>query len=66
MQLIEYMEAPFTMSDSVYGRTFYIITGFHGFHVLVGTVFLIVSLYRVSRGHFRVERHLGLEIAIWY
>ena len=66
IQLIEYMEAPFTISDSVYGRTFFITTGFHGFHVLVGTIFLIVSLYRLNDGHFRVVRHIGFEAAIWY
>ena len=60
------MEAPFTISDSVYGRTFFITTGFHGFHVLVGTIFLIVSLYRLNDGHFRVVRHIGFEAAIWY
>jgi len=46
-QILEYIEAPFTISDSVYGSTFYLATGFHGFHVFVGTVFLTVCLGRL-------------------
>jgi len=65
-QALEYVEAPFTISDSVYGSCFYIATGFHGFHVFVGTVFLIVCLVRLSRFHFSKAHHFGFEAAAWY
>lgn len=66
LQGYEYMSAPFTISDSVYGSTFYMATGFHGFHVLVGTIFLAVCWYRIKRGHFTIESHFGFEAAAWY
>ena len=66
IQGIEYYEARFTMADSCYGSTFYIATGFHGLHVIVGTVFLAVSLARIRRGDFRVSHHFGFEAAAWY
>jgi len=65
-QALEYVEAPFTISDSVYGSTFFIATGFHGFHVFVGTVFLSVCLVRLSRFHFSKAHHFGFEAAAWY
>jgi len=66
VQIHEYIEAPFTFSDSIYGATFFMATGFHGFHVFVGTVFLIVCLLRVIKGHFKPEQHFGFEAAAWY
>jgi cytochrome c oxidase subunit 3 len=54
------------MSDSVYGSIFYLSTGFHGFHVFVGTCFLIVCLYRLNFDHFTREQHFGFEAAAWY
>jgi cytochrome c oxidase subunit 3 len=65
-QLIEYLEAGFNISDSVYGSIFFMSTGFHGFHVILGTCFLIVCLIRLYKGHFSQTHHLGLEFAIWY
>jgi len=65
-QAFEYIEAEFTLSDGIYGSTFFMATGFHGFHVLVGTTFLIVCLYRTFRNHFTTGHHLGFEAAAWY
>jgi cytochrome c oxidase subunit 3 len=66
LQAFEYISAPFTISDSVYGSCFYLTTGFHGFHVLVGTIFLIVCTLRLLRHHFTTGHHIGLESAVWY
>lgn len=66
LQLKEYIEAPFSINDSVYGSIFYLATGFHGFHVLIGTIFLIVCLLRHLNYHFTREHHLGFEAASWY
>jgi len=66
LQLFEYQMAPFTIADGIYGSTFYVTTGFHGFHVIVGTIFLIVCLGRHIFYHFLKEQHFGLEAAIWY
>jgi cytochrome c oxidase subunit 3 len=65
-QAAEYVEAPFTIADSVYGSTFFIATGFHGFHVFVGTVFLSVCLFRQHNNHFSAKHHFGFEAAAWY
>jgi heme/copper-type cytochrome/quinol oxidase subunit 3 len=66
LQLFEYINAPFNINDSVYGSIFYLATGFHGFHVIIGTIFLFVALIRHIKYHFLVEHHFGLESAIWY
>ena len=65
-QVYEYLNAPFSLTDGVYGSTFYMLTGLHGFHVLVGTFFLIVSLYRIRRHHYTTSSHVGFECAAWY
>ena len=65
-QLFEYTNATFTISDGVYGSTFYRLTGLHGFHVIVGTLFLIVALVRIMRHHYTKEVHIGYEAAAWY
>lgn len=65
-QAYEYLEAPFTISDGIYGSTFYMSTGFHGFHVIVGTLFLTVCLYRLYNHHFTKNHHFGFEAAAWY
>lgn len=65
-QLYEYINATFTISDGIYGSTFYMTTGLHGFHVLVGTIFLAVCLVRHYFYHFTKEQHVGFECAIWY
>jgi len=66
LQLAEYYEAPYRISDGVYGSTFYMATGFHGFHVIIGTIFIIVCFYRYIAGHFTPEHHFGFEAAAWY
>ncbi len=65
-QFFEYMDALFYISDGIYGSTFYMTTGFHGLHVIIGTIFLIVCLFRMIYGHFRHDHHFGFEAAIWY
>lgn len=65
-QLFEYMTAFFNISDSIYGSIFYLATGFHGFHVIIGTIFLIVCWFRLIRNHFLKDQHIGFEAAIWY
>ena len=66
VQAWEYSHALFNFSGNIYGATFFMATGFHGFHVLVGTIFLIVCLIRAYRGHFTPTQHLGFEFAAWY
>ena len=66
VQGYEYAHAPFAFKDSIYGSTFFMATGFHGFHVLVGTIFLIVCLIRAMAGHFSPQQHFGFEAAAWY
>ncbi len=65
-QAYEYSHAAFGFKDGVYATTFYMATGFHGFHVLVGTIFLAVCLGRAKKGHFTPQQHLGFEFAAWY
>jgi cytochrome c oxidase subunit 3 len=66
VQAWEYTHAPFGFKGSIYGATFFMATGFHGFHVIIGTIFLIVCLIRAMRGHFTPTHHLGFEFAAWY
>jgi len=66
IQLYEYMHAPFAFGGNTYSSAFYMATGFHGFHVVVGTIFLIVCLRRTYLGHFTPRHHFGLEAAAWY
>nr|ALO70783.1 cytochrome c oxidase subunit 3 [Ocypus brunnipes] len=66
LQAYEYMEAPFTIADSVYGSTFFMSTGFHGLHVIIGTTFLFVCLIRHLNNHFSCTHHFGFEAAAWY
>nr|BAJ24574.1 cytochrome c oxidase subunit III [Sipyloidea sipylus] len=66
LQAYEYIEAPFTISDSVYGSSFFMATGFHGLHVIIGTTFLIVCLLRQLNFHFSKNHHVGNEAAAWY
>ena len=65
-QGLEYVDAPFTITDSVFGSCFYLATGFHGFHVFVGTISLLVSLIRIMLNHFTSTHHFGFESAAWY
>jgi cytochrome c oxidase subunit 3 len=66
LQAYEYHHAQFAFSGHIYGATFFMATGFHGFHVLVGTIFLFVTLMRVLAGHFTEHHHFGFEAAAWY
>nr|AXS67638.1 cytochrome c oxidase subunit III [Cicadellidae gen. sp. 1 JCX-2018] len=66
IQMIEYWEAPFTIADSVFGSTFFMSTGFHGIHVLVGTIFILISMIRISQLHMSKMHHFGFEAAAWY
>nr|WIM51131.1 cytochrome c oxidase subunit III [Extensus latus] len=66
LQMYEYIESPFCISDSIYGSTFFMSTGFHGLHVIIGTIFIIVSFLRVKNLHFSSEHHVGFETAAWY
>ncbi len=65
-QIYEYYHANFAMKDGIYGSNFYIITGFHGLHVLIGTIFLFICYLRTLRGDFLRGDHLGAEFAAWY
>jgi len=67
LQAFEYIHAPFKLSESVFTSDFYIVTGFHGAHVIIGTIFLSVCYVRAALGHFDDGRnHLGFEFAVWY
>lgn len=63
LQVIEYFEAPFSISDGIYGSTFFVATGFHGLHVLIGSIFLIVCFARCYAFHFSTRHHFGFEAA---
>lgn len=67
MQALEYSHAPFAFKDGVYASNFYMVTGFHGAHVIIGNIFLAVCYFRVKAGHFAHNNgHLGFEFAAWY
>jgi len=66
LQAGEYIEAPFTIADRIYGSTFFVATGFHGLHVLIGSSFLLISLLRTTSHHFSNGHHFGFEAAAWY
>ncbi|MDR4308518.1 cytochrome c oxidase subunit 3 [Chelatococcus sambhunathii] len=65
-QAYEYGHAAFGFKGHIYGASFFMATGFHGFHVIVGTIFLAVCLARVYKGHFTPKQHFGFEAAAWY
>jgi len=66
LQFLEYTYAPFSMSDGIYGSTFFLTTGFHGFHVFVGGFWLTVCYIRHLKYHFTTTHHIGFEGAAWY
>lgn len=66
LQAFEYYEASFSIADSVYGATFFVATGFHGLHVIIGTTFLFICLGRLRMAHFSSSHHFGFEAAAWY
>ncbi len=65
-QIFEYSHAAFGFKEGIYSSTFYMATGFHGFHVFVGTIFLAVCYLRAKKGHFTKDSHFGFEAAAWY
>ncbi len=65
-QAFEYAAAPFAFTGGIYPTTFFMATGFHGAHVIIGTCFLTVCLYRAWKGHFTPDHHFGFEAAAWY
>nr|WDA66126.1 cytochrome c oxidase subunit III [Phymatolithon calcareum] len=66
LQGFEYRMADFRLSDGIYGSTFYMATGFHGFHVFVGTIFLITCMLRLIQYQLTQQHHFGFEAAAWY
>ncbi|MFQ5774720.1 MAG: cytochrome c oxidase subunit 3 [Kiloniellaceae bacterium] len=66
LQAYEYSHAAFGFREGIYPSTFFMATGFHGFHVIIGTCFLTVCLFRAWRGHFKPDHHFGFEAAAWY
>lgn len=66
VQILEYSQAAFSFSGNIYSAAFFMATGFHGFHIFIGTVFLVVCLIRAMRGHFTPKQHVGFELAAWY
>jgi cytochrome c oxidase subunit 3 len=66
LQGFEYYEAPFTFADSVFGSCFFMSTGFHGIHVMVGSIFLAIALWRVIAYQLTDNHHIGFESAILY
>lgn len=66
LQAYEYLEAPFTIADSIYGSSFFIATGFHGLHVIIGTIFILAALGRHLSPHFSSSHHFGFEASAWY
>ncbi len=66
LQAYEYVHAAFDFGGHIYGSTFFMATGFHGLHVIIGSIFLTVCLIRVYKGHFKPDHHFGFEAAAWY
>ena len=66
IQSFEYIESSFSISDSIYGTTFFLLTGFHGLHVIIGTIFIIIGFIRTIKHHFTRQNHFGFEAAAWY
>nr|YP_009973287.1 cytochrome c oxidase subunit III [Chinapotamon maolanense]QNH92738.1 cytochrome c oxidase subunit III [Chinapotamon maolanense] len=66
LQVYEYLESTFSIADSAFGSTFFVATGFHGLHVIIGTTFLFICFFRLFNCHFSSNHHLGFETAAWY
>lgn len=66
LQISEYLEAPFNITDSVFGSSFFALTGLHGLHVIVGSIFIFVCFFRLLKYQFTKTHHLGFEFASWY
>nr|YP_010350337.1 cytochrome c oxidase subunit III [Ixodes woyliei]UOK09766.1 cytochrome c oxidase subunit 3 [Ixodes woyliei] len=66
LQSWEYFQAQFSISDSIFGATFFMTTGFHGLHVIIGTLFLLITLIRIKKNQLSSSHHFGFEAAAWY
>lgn len=66
LQGLEYIESYFCLRDRVYGSIFFLATGFHGVHVIVGSLYIFISFLRCLKGKINIEHHVGVELAIWY
>ncbi len=66
LQLIEYIDTPFSINESIYGSIFFVATGFHGLHVIIGSTFLIINLIKIFNKSISFYHHIGFEIAAWY
>ncbi len=65
-QAYEYSHAAFGFGGNIYGANFFMATGFHGAHVIIGTIFLAICFFRIQAGHFTADNHVGFEAAAWY
>jgi len=65
-QYLEYTEAAFSISDGIYGSVFYMLTGLHGTHVIIGTIFIFVCFIRFLKSHYTRQHHIGFEASVWY
>jgi heme/copper-type cytochrome/quinol oxidase subunit 3 len=66
LQIFEYSSSIWSIASGVYGSTFFMATGFHGFHVLIGSTFISICFIRLIREHFTPAHHFGFEAAAWY
>ena len=66
LQVYEYQHAKFNFSGNIYGSVFYMATGFHGFHVIIGTIFLAVCWWRAKNDKYKKDEFFGFEAAAWY
>nr|BCR02923.1 cytochrome oxidase subunit 3 [Riccardoella reaumuri] len=66
LQLMEYYQAPFSMSDSIYSSTFFLSTGFHGLHVIIGSIFLMVTFIRMLKNSINKNHMISFEFSAWY
>ena len=66
IQMYEYFQSPFSFSDGIYGSVFFMMTGFHGIHVIIGTIFIMIQMGRFLAHHFTAKNHFGFEAAAWY
>nr|YP_011036659.1 cytochrome c oxidase subunit III [Planaphrodes sahlbergii]WRK21263.1 cytochrome c oxidase subunit III [Planaphrodes sahlbergii] len=66
LQMYEYIESPFCISDSIYGSTFFMSTGFHGIHVIIGSMFIFTMMMRLKNLHISNKHHVGFEASAWY
>ena len=66
LQAFEYSSANFSIADGIFGTTFYASTGLHGFHVIVGTIFIIIAFIRIINNNITRQTHVGIESGIWY